>query len=163
DIWMLDSDRGTTSRLTFDASQDNSMPIWSPDGSRIVFGSLRNGKWGLYQKPANGTDEELLVESDLAKMPMSWSSDCKLIVYWVADPKNASDQWLLSLTGEKKPAPFLHSVFSEGFPQISPDGKWIAYNSNETGRGETDVKPFPSGDGKWQISTNGAIYTPRWR
>jgi Tol biopolymer transport system component len=151
-------------RLTFDASQDNSMPIWSPDGSHIAFGSLRNGKWGLYQKPADGTGrEELLVESEPPKMPMSWSSDGKFIVYWVIDPKTASDQWLLPLMGDKKPVPLLQSPFNESFPQISPDGKWVAYNSNETGRAEIYVRPFPTGDGKWQISTNGANFTPRWR
>jgi serine/threonine protein kinase/Tol biopolymer transport system component len=164
DVWINELGRDIMPRLTFDASQDNSMPVWSPDGTRIVFGSHRNGKWGLYQKAATGTGgEELLVESDLPKMPMSWSLDGKFIVYWVADPKTGSDQWILPLTGEKKPVPFLQSVFGEGFPQISPDGKWIAYLSNETGRGEIYVRSFPSGEGKWQISTNGANFTPRWR
>ena len=164
DIWLFESARrGTMLRFTFDASQDNSMPIWSPDGSRIVFGSLRNGKWGLYQKPANGTGrEELLVESDSPKMPMSWSPDGKFIVYWVNDPKTGSDVWVLPLAGDRKPVPFLQSPFSETWPQISPDGKWIAYTSNETGRNEIYVRPFPTGEGKWQISTNGGTFS-RWR
>jgi len=164
DIWLFESARpGSMSRLTFDTSEDNSMPIWSPDGSRIVFGSLRNGKWGLYQKSANGTgSEELLIESDLPKMPMSWSPDGKFIVYWVNDPKTRSDQWILPLTGERKPAPFLQSPFNEQWAQVSPDGKWIAYSSDETGRSEIYVRRFPSGDGKWQVSSNGGTF-PRWR
>jgi Tol biopolymer transport system component len=164
DIWLLDSaHRETMSRFTFDASQDNSMPIWSSDGSRIAFGSLRNGKWGIYQKPANGTGrEELLVESDLPKMPMSWSPDGKYIVYWISDPKTGWDQWVVPLGGDRKPFPFLQSPFNESWSQISPDGKWIAYSSNETGRYEIYVRTFPAGEGKWQISTNGGSF-PRWR
>jgi eukaryotic-like serine/threonine-protein kinase len=163
DIWLFDSARRTTSRFTFDASQDNSMPIWSPDGSRIVFSSLRNGKWGLYQKLANGTGhDELLIESDLLKIPMSWSPDGKFIVYWVTGPKTGSDEWVLPLAGDRKPFPFLQSPFNENHPQISPDGKWIAYYSDETGRREVYVRPFPSGEGKWQVSTNGGVF-PRWR
>jgi Tol biopolymer transport system component len=164
DIWLFESARrGNMLRFTFDASQDNSMPLWSPDGSRIAFVSLRNGKWGLYVKPANGTGrEELLYESDLIKAPMSWSPDGKFIVYWAADPKTVGDEWVLPLAGDKKPVPFLQTPFSETWPQISPDGKWIAYTSNETGRAEIYVRPFPSGEGKWQISTNGGSF-PRWR
>jgi Tol biopolymer transport system component len=164
DIWIFDSARRESmSRFTFDASQDSSMPIWSSDGSRIAFGSLRNGKWGIYQKPANATGrEELLVESDLPSMPMSWSPDGKFIAYWVSDPKTGWDVWVLPLAGDRKPSPFLQSPFNESWPQISPDGKWIAYSSNETGRYEIYVRPFPTGEGKWQISTNGGWF-PRWR
>ena len=166
DIWLFDSARrGTMLRFTFDASQDNSMPIWSPDGNRIAYGSQRKGKWGLYQKPANGTGrEEVLLEPDLPKIPMSWSPDGKSIVYLVYGP-NAStevDEWVLPLAGDRKPAPLLQSPFRKTHPQISPDGKWIAYVSNETGRAEIYVQPFPSGEGKWQISTNGGMF-PRWR
>ncbi len=164
DVWLFESARrGSMLRFTFDASQDNSMPIWSPDGSGIALGSLRNGKWGIYQKTANGTGrDELLYESDLPKTPMSWFPDGKFLVYWTTDPKTQSDVWVLPVTGEKKPVPFLQTPFNEQWPQISPDGKWIAYTSNETGRPEIYVRPFPSGEGKWQISTNGGNF-PRWR
>ena len=139
------------------------MPVWSPDGKQIVFGSSRNGKWGLYVKQSDGTgNEELLVESDLPKMPMSWTSDGKYIVYWVNDPKTNSDDWVIPLTGDRKPFPILQSPFNEQWPEISPDGKWIAYTSNETGTPEIYVRPFPSGPGKWQISTNGGTFQ-RWR
>jgi Tol biopolymer transport system component len=163
DIWLFESARRETmSRFTFDATQDNSSPIWSPDGSRIAFGSVRNGKWGIYQKSANGTGgEELLVESDLPKAPMCWSPGGKFIVYTLHDPKTGFDVWVLSL-GDKKPVPFLQTSFNERDPQISPNGKWIAYTSDETGRNEIYVRPFPTGEGKWQISSKGGWY-PRWR
>jgi Tol biopolymer transport system component len=164
DVWLVDLvRRGMTSRFTFDAAQDNSMPIWSPDGSRIVFGSVRNGKWGLYEKASNRTTgEQLLVESDLQKMPMSWSPDGRFLVYWVLDPKTGGDQWMIPLTGDKTPIPLLRTDFVEGHAQISPNGKWIAYTSNETRRQEIYVRPFPSGDGLWQISQSGGTFA-RWR
>jgi eukaryotic-like serine/threonine-protein kinase len=163
DIWIIEISRGTISRFTFDPTQDNSMPVWSPDGNRIAFGSLRNGKWGLYIKQADGTgNEELLLESELTKMPMSWSPDGKYIAYWIYDPKTNSDEWVVPLTGDRKPFPVLQTPLNEQWPEISPDGKWIAYTSNETGSTEIYVRPFPNGTGKWQVSTNGGIF-PRWR
>jgi serine/threonine protein kinase/Tol biopolymer transport system component len=163
DIWLVEASGGKTSRLTFDASQENASPIWSPDGSRIAFGSRRNGKWGIYQKLSNGTgNEELLVESELVKTPISWSPDGKFILYMVIDPKTGSDGWALPLTGDRKPFPILQTPFNEGHPQISPDGKWIAYSSNETGRSEIYIQSFPPGAGKWQISSNGGSFA-RWR
>lgn len=96
DIWLSELPSGPTSRFTFDASQENSSPIWSPDGSHIVFGSLRGGKWGLYQNAANqaGT-EEPLVESDVATLPVSWSPDGLSVVYETIDPKTQNDLWVL--------------------------------------------------------------------
>jgi eukaryotic-like serine/threonine-protein kinase len=163
DIWVSDSARGQMRRLTFDASQENSSPIWSPDGTRIAFASLRGGKWGIYQKLASGTgNDELLTESELQKMPMSWSPDGKLLVYWLNDPKTGADLWVLPLNGDRKPFLFLADPSDQRLPQISPDGKWIAYRSNETGRQEIYVRPFPTGEGRWQISTNGGS-SVRWR
>jgi Tol biopolymer transport system component len=163
DVWLVESSGGKTSRLTFNASQENSQPVWSSDGSHIVFGSRRNGKWGIYQKLSNGTgSEELLFESDLLKMPHSWSGDGKFVMYYVADPKTANDVWALPLAGDRKPFAVLQTPFGEGHPQISPDGKWLAYESNETGRSEIYVQSFPPGAGKWQISSNGGQFS-RWR
>jgi serine/threonine protein kinase len=165
DIWVTDLSRSTTSRFTFDASQENQSPIWSPDGTRIVYGSIRNGKSGLYQKLANNAGtEERLVESNVTMLPVSWSPDGKSIVYLDTDtdPKTGADLWLLPLSGDRKPSPLLHTAFNESHGQISPDGKWLAYESNETNRFEVYVQPFPSGAGKWQVSTNGGHF-PRWR
>ena len=93
---------------------------------------------------------------------MGWSPDGKSIVYLVYGRNANVDQWVLPLAGDRKPVPFLPSPFRESHSQISSDGKWIAYASNETGRSEIYVRPFPSGEGKWQISTGGGIF-PRWR
>jgi Tol biopolymer transport system component len=163
DIWIFELLRGTMSRFTFDATQDNSMPIWSPDGARIVFSSLRDGKWGIYQKDASGSGkDELLYESPgTEKAPMAWSPDGKYIVFEVTDPKTAWDLWVLPLTGDRKAYALMQTPFNETWAQISPNGKWILYNSDETGRYEVYVRPFPSGDGKWQVSASGGWY-PRW-
>jgi Tol biopolymer transport system component len=160
DNWVFDIAQNRMQRLTFDATQDNQAPVWSPDGARIAFASRRNNKWGLYLKSADGTGaEELITESDVPKAPMSWSPDGKLLVY--SQTGNAADAWVVPLTGDKKPFPVLQSPANENFPQVSPDGKWLAYQSNETGRAEIYVKQFPEGPGKWQVSTDGGNF-PRW-
>jgi eukaryotic-like serine/threonine-protein kinase len=162
DSWFFDS--GRMQRLTFNTSEDNSMPIWSRDGKRIAFGSRRNGKSGLYVKAADGTGpEELILESDLLKMPMSWSHDGKFLVYWVSDPKTRGDIWMVPVEGDRKPVVLLQTAAEESFAQVSPDGKWMAYQSDETGSNQVYVRPFPEGSGnKSQISTDGGIW-PRWR
>jgi Tol biopolymer transport system component len=154
--------RGSTTKLTFDATHHNSSPIWSPDGEHIAYSALEKGKWGLYQTLSSGSGtEELLVESEFSKSPMSWSPDGKRIVFWVQDPKNGGDLWVLTLE-DKKAAPLIASPFYETHGQISSDGKWIAYTSNLTGRNEVYVQPFPSGSGRYQISFHGGDW-PRWR
>jgi Tol biopolymer transport system component len=161
DVWVIESPGGKATRLTFDVAQENSQPVWSPTGSHIAFGSLRNGKWGIYQKPSNGVgNEELLYESDLINLPISWSSN--VLLFYVSAPKTNNDVWALPMTGERKAFPVLQTSFQESHPQISPDGKWVAYFSNETGRQEVYVQSFPAGAGKWQISANGGWF-PRWR
>jgi eukaryotic-like serine/threonine-protein kinase len=154
--------RGSTTRLTFDASRHNSSPVWLPNGDRIVYCSLQKGKWGIYQTLSKGSGmEELLYESELPKAPMSWSPDGKRIVFWVEDPRNKGDLWILTLE-DKKAAPLIASQPNETHAQISADGKWIAYTSDSTGRPEVYVRPFPSGSGLYQISFHGGDW-PRWR
>ncbi len=164
DIWVTELSRGTSSRFTFDASLENSSPIWSPDASQIVFGSVRTGKWGLYLKAANGAGaEERLVESNVPIAPMSWSPDGRFIVYWMNDPNTQYDLWLVPLSGDRKTVPLLQTPFNESHGQVSPDGKWLAYVSNETGQNEVHVQPFPAGVGRRKVSTIGGSTFPRWR
>jgi Tol biopolymer transport system component len=160
DVWVFEP-RGTMTRLTFDPTYDNSMPIWSPDGNSIVFGSQRNGRWGIYRKPSNGSGNEvLLVESEGVKTPMDWTPDGASILYWTDG--TTDDAWLLPLDGAATAVPLLNSRLNEGHPQVSPNGKWVTYQSNEAGRVEVYLAPFPSGDGRWQVSTNGGTFA-RWR
>jgi Tol biopolymer transport system component len=164
DVFVIEP-RGAVNQLTFNAAQHNSMPIWSqPNGERIVFSSFRNGKWGLYQTLSNGSGTaERLYEAETPMAPMSWSGDGKRLVFWVQDAKTAGDLWVLTLD-DKKAEPFLTGTgtANESHAQISPDGKWIAYASNENdGRTEIYVKPFPKGAGTYRISNKGGDW-PRW-
>jgi Tol biopolymer transport system component len=163
DVWIIEAATGKASRLTFDPSQENSQPIWSGDGARIVFGSYRNSKWGIYEKLSNFTGrEELLYESDALNVPLSWSAVANTVLFGVADSQSNADVWAVPLNGDRKPVPLLQTSFIESHPQISPNGRWFSYTSNETGRSEIYVQSFPLGGGKWQISSNGGVFS-RWR
>jgi eukaryotic-like serine/threonine-protein kinase len=168
DIFVFEPS-GAATRITFDPSQDNSSPIWSPDGSWIVFASLRNGRWGLYRKRADSTPhDEQLVESDVPKIPAAWAADG--IIYWLYAKGGGADQWLIrpaaeSRTGQpmangRNPIPLMESRFYEGHSQVSPNGKWIAYVTSEN-KLQVYVRPYPNGDRVWQVSTAGGV-TPRW-
>jgi len=168
-IWLLDLSRDTTTRFTFSSAIDTA-PVWSPDGSSIIFASNRNGPLDLYQKPADGgKDEELLLKSGEDKGGTSWSPDGRFLLYIVIDPKTKRDVWVLPLEGDRKPVPFLNTEFNERNARFSPDGRWVAYNSDESGHMEVYVRSFsmnPAGTaaagGKWQIS-NGIGMDPSWR
>jgi len=164
DLWIYDSTPGKTQRLTFDVGQENSMPVWSPDGKRIAFASQRNGKWAIYVKLADGTGtEEKILESNVPTMPMHWSPpDGKYILYWVNDAKTRGDLLAVPLTGDRKAIDIARTPADERNAQVSPNGKWVAYSSNETGANEIYIQPFPQGTGRWQVSMNGGVF-PRWR
>ncbi len=155
DIWLADA-KGQLTRLTTDATgtQENSSPIFSPDGTRVVFASLRNGKWGLYLKGVSGGREELLYESGSRKMPMAWSPDGQYIVYWVA---SGAGQWVMPVKNPSAARP-LHDR-QNSHAQISPDGKWVAFNSQN----QIYVKPFPSGEGLWKVGPDNGGAFARWR
>jgi Tol biopolymer transport system component len=160
---MLDLARGTESRFTFTGVHDGS-PRWSPDGARVVFNSNRPGEvQNLYVKQAGGaTPEDVLLKSDVATSPRSWSLDGRFIVYDSDGGKTSSDIWVLPLTGDRKPIPFLTTPATEGQGELSPDGRWMVYSSNESGRFDVYVQPFPATGGKWLVSTSGGL-EPHWR
>jgi serine/threonine protein kinase len=163
-IWILDLVRGSKTRLTFDPST-NELPLWSPDGSRIVFSSNRKGLFHIYQKSSDGVgEEELIFESGADEHALSWSPDGRFLAYLrrEAEGSSTSNIWILPLTGHRKPFPLIESDCDKSFPAFSPDGRWMAYVSNESGGPEIYVTPFPSAKGKWQISTTGGTF-PRWR
>ena len=158
DLWLYETERGTESRFTFHASR-NLAPVWSPDGSRIAFASDRRGQFDVFQKASSGAgQEEPLVESPVMEAPTHWSRDGRFLVLNAFHPKTNWDLSVLPLEGDRKPVPFLATEFHETQGQLSPDGKWISYTSNESGRWEVYVQAFPKGsgpEGKWKISTAG--------
>ena len=160
DVWLLDGAR--TTRFTFGTSLDQ-YPVWSPDGSRILFSSFRKGNLDLYQKQASGAagSEELLLESPQQESPLDLSYDGRFLLYGVNDSGAGQDMWVLPMTGDRKPFAFLSSGFSERGGQFAPDARWVAYQSDESGRYEIYVRPFPGPGGQWQVSTAGGI-APRW-
>ncbi len=162
DVWIFEA--GRLIRFTFDLARDQ-YPIWSPDGKTIVFDSDRNGHRNLYRKGADkaGT-EELLLETDGDKGVNDISPDGRYLIYVTpTNPDTGADLWVQPLFGnERKPWAFLQTKFNERQAQFSPDGEWIAYQSNESGTQEIYIRPFPKSGGQWQVSTSGGIQ-PRWR
>lgn len=160
DLWLIDLARGTDERFTHAA--ENLSPVWSPDGTQIAYASSRDsGVNNLWVKPASGSaPDSLLLTSPVDKMPRSWSPDGAFLAYVSIGARE--DIWILPLTGSRTPLPFAQTEFDERDPMFSPDGRSIAYHSDESGRNEVYVRPFPKGEGRWLISTGGGA-TPKWR
>jgi dipeptidyl aminopeptidase/acylaminoacyl peptidase len=169
DVWLIDLERGVPRRLTFDAVREAN-PVWSPDGRRIAFASERTGVYDLYEKSVDGAAREtLLVASSQHKSLWGdWSPDGGFIVYSVQDPTADNDLWVLPLGGEglsaegRKPFVFAQTPFNERDARFSPDGRWIAYNSEESGQYEVYVQPFPGPGRRVQVSIGGGRF-PEWR
>jgi len=160
DIWVYDLERGVPTRLTFDDAPDTEQ-VWSPDGRFIVFSSGRAGADNIYRKRADGSgEEERLTKSDDPMWANSWSKDGQSLVIAGMGPNGNFDVSMLTLA-DKKLQPLLSTTFREADPNISPDGRWLAYTSNESGRLEVYVRPYPAGAGRWQVSDNGGGF-PRW-
>jgi Tol biopolymer transport system component len=162
DIWILETKRGVFSRFTSDVADDVG-PVWSPNGDRIAFSSNRTGVPDIYQKAVTaGGSEERLLSTAQPKSVTDWSPDGRLLLFSSRDPKKGTDIWALPLDGDGKPFPVVQTDFDEQGGQFSPDGHWIAYQSDESGRAEIYVQRFPDRGNKWQISTNGGSQI-RWR
>jgi eukaryotic-like serine/threonine-protein kinase len=158
-IWVYDIQRGARTQITFDGL-NASDPIWSPDGQSIIYSKSNGRIENLNMKPSTGAgSEQTLYQSTHQMIPTSWSPDGKYLTYF---NRGEYDLWVLPLEDAVAAIPFLQSPSVLGSPVLSPDGKWIAYDSNESGRSEIYVRPFPGPGGKWQISTAGGT-RPRWR
>lgn len=166
DIHLFDLAGGAGTPFTFDPSNDNH-PLWSPDGSRIVWTSWREETPNLFQKAASGAgQDELLLRSGFQKRAFDWSTDGRFILYGEGNPQTSYDLWVLPMAGERKPWVWLNTPAEEYNARFSPDGQWIAYQSNESGRSEIYLQAFvpgaPASGGKRQLSTNGGT-NPQWR
>jgi serine/threonine-protein kinase len=167
-IWLYDFARDTLTRLTFQGNYDL-MGAWTPDGKRIAFDSTREGPQNLFWQMADGSGGiERLNTSEYPQVPMSWSPDGQVLAFTEINPTTGYDIWVLRMgdpsqgSGQvRKAQPFLRTPFNEAAPRFSPDGRWLVYASDESGRFEIYVQPYPGPGGKWQISTDGGT-EPMW-
>lgn len=163
-LWVADVSRDNAKTRLNHWETAATIPIWSSDGAQVAYSSTRGGGWKICRKAGNGTgQEEVLVESKNWMIPSCWSADGRYLVYHEDDPATGSDIWLLQLGGERKPRLYLRTQFDERTGQISPDGRWMAYTSNESGQLEVYVSTFPEPNrGKWPVSVGGGAQA-MWR
>ena len=167
DIWLIDVTRATFSRLTFDPADDFN-PVWSPDGTRVAFSSNRKGRRDVYQKLASGAgSDEPMLDSSQNKSVEDWTPDGRFVILNLEPPGKGTEVWALPVPPEtqgsdRKPQPVLQGPGDRNQAQVSPDGRWIAYRSDESGRSEVCVQAFPPSGARWTISTEGGR-EPRWR
>jgi eukaryotic-like serine/threonine-protein kinase len=161
-VWTLDVDTGVRTRLTFPGT-DDWQPIWSPDGTRVLFGSYRNGPIDMYLQPASGGGhDEAFMVSSIQKGPRDWSKDGRFVLYTQDSPEKKEDLYAREVSDKAIPVVIADSEAREFDGRFSWDGRWVAYVSNETGTNEIYVQPFPPTGGKWQASHGGGL-SPRWR
>ena len=151
DIWMLDLVRDVATRLTF--GTENGFPGFAPDGRRFAWSSDRDGRFNLYLSSVDNPQSiERLTESDVDQLARGFSPDGKFVIFVQADPSTQDDIWMVPIEGKRQPQALVKTAFDEGAPAVSPDGQWLAYASNETGRTEIYVQPFPGPGPKRQVS-----------
>jgi Tol biopolymer transport system component len=160
DLWITDLARGVSSRFTFDPAFDIT-PVWSPDGSRIAFNSDRLGRDAIYVKDSDGVQAESLLVAASDRIGVAdWSRDGRYLACNVGGGRNAGI-YVVDLLGDRTPRPVVVTPFLEGDPRFSPDGRWILYSTDESGRREIYIQSIEAGSGKWQVSTDGGR-DPRW-
>jgi eukaryotic-like serine/threonine-protein kinase len=159
-VWVHDLLRGVTTRLTFEGR--NARAIWTPDGTRITYGSASAGAENLFWRSSDGSGTtERLASSELQQAAATWTPDGKTLLFMQGEPTSGYDIWMLSLEGDRRPHPFLQTPFNEQYAEISPDGRWLAYVSNQSGRAEVYVQPYPGPGARQQISIDGGT-APAW-
>ncbi len=160
DIWVYDMEQGTLSPLTFEGA--NTYPIWTPDCTRVTFSSDRAGTWDLFWKPAdNSGPAESLLTAEHEQIADSWTPDGQLLIFEETHPTTGRDIWVLPLEGKRTPWTYLQTPFDEWSPLVSPDGRWLVYVSDRSGRAEVYVGAFPDPRGQWQVSSGGGK-EPLW-
>jgi eukaryotic-like serine/threonine-protein kinase len=166
DLFITHLQQGAVRRFTFEPSEDASSPVWSPDGLMIAFAALRNGRWGVYRKPADGSGtQELLHESAIPAIPMAWTPDGATIVVVKYPPDTQGDLWNLPVSGDRTPTPYFDSPLAEAHPQISPNGRWLSYTSypnTSAGLREVWVQSYPVPGTQYQVPVRYARQA-RWR
>jgi Tol biopolymer transport system component len=162
DVWLLEVGRNLMTRFTFTPGSDVE-PVWSPDGSRLAYASIRGtAVYDVLVRRTNGVGaEEVLIQSPVSKYLEDWSSDGKFLLFRPADLKTGRDLTGMSVE-DRKPFAVANTEFEEKEGQFSPDGRWVLYQSNDSGRFEIYIQPFPTAGGRTQISTVGGEH-PRWR
>jgi Tol biopolymer transport system component len=166
DLWLIQTERGTETRLTTTSGSIDGLPVWSPDGSRLLFMGIRQGPPNLFVKSAEEAGgEQRLYRSNYVNYPSDWSRDGKFVVLSIFDPKSGWDLMYVPMQGpeeDRQPQRYLVTEFDEQFGRVSPDGRWLAYTSDEVGTTEVYVQSFPTAGAKVRISTGGGN-EPVWR
>jgi serine/threonine protein kinase len=162
-LWIFDLFRDKQIRLTFGPDR-TAFPVWAPDGRSVIFASNMRGAYQLVEQPSDSTgSEQTILDSEISKYPTAWSADGRFLAYnTTTQGKSLTELWVLPLSGERKPYAFLQGGYNVGEGQFSPDGRWMAYSSDESGKPEVYVTRFPGAGTKWQISQAGGT-NPRWR
>jgi eukaryotic-like serine/threonine-protein kinase len=159
-VWVHDLVRGTLTRLTSEAR--NARAIWTPDGTRITYGSTTAGNENIFWKPADGSrPAERLTTSDNLQYSAVWSPDGQTLAFVESRSETGTDVWVLPVQGDRQPRAIIQTRFNEAYPDFSPDGHWLAYASDESGRSEVYVQPYPGPGPRQQVSTDGGI-GPAW-